>query len=102
MCIRDRVGNALWTGVPLPDLLDMAGVQAGADQIVARSIDGWAAGFPTELAFDGRNALLAIGMNREVLPANHGFPARLVVPGLYGYVSCLLYTSDAADDLTRV
>ncbi len=88
------VGNALWTGVPLPDLLEMAGVQAGADQIVGRSIDGWAAGFPTDLAFDGRNALLAVGMNREVLPANHGFPARLVVPGLYGYVSATKWITE--------
>jgi DMSO/TMAO reductase YedYZ molybdopterin-dependent catalytic subunit len=81
------VGNALWTGVPLATLLDMAGVRAGADQIVGRSVDGFTAGFPTEMAFDGRDALVALGMNREVLPANHGFPARLVVPGLYGYVS---------------
>ncbi len=83
----DLVGNALWTGVPLRDILDMAGVQAGADQIVGRSVDGWTAGFPTDVAFDGRDALVAVGMNREVLPAKHGFPARLVVPGLYGYVS---------------
>jgi len=81
------VGNALWTGVPLPDVLELAGVQRGADQLVGRSVDGWTAGFPTELALDGRDALVAVGMNREVLPANHGFPARLVVPGLYGYVS---------------
>lgn len=81
------VGNALWTGVPLTDLLDMAGVQDGATQIVGRSVDGWATGFPTSAAYDGREPLLAIGMNREVLPAKHGFPARLVVPGLYGYVS---------------
>jgi DMSO/TMAO reductase YedYZ molybdopterin-dependent catalytic subunit len=86
--VGDRlVGNALWTGVPLRDLLDMAGVRDGADQIVGRSVDGFTAGFPTELAYDGRDALVAVGMNREVLPANHGFPARLVVPGLYGYVS---------------
>jgi DMSO/TMAO reductase YedYZ molybdopterin-dependent catalytic subunit len=91
-CVSNKVGgglvgNALWTGVYLKDLLDMAGVQSGADQIVARSTDDWTAGFPTEIAFDGRDAMLAIGMNREVLPADHGFPARLVVPGLYGYVS---------------
>lgn len=88
------VGNALWTGVPLPDLLDLAGVRDGADQIVGRSVDGWTAGFPTELAFDGRDALLAVGMNREVLPANHGFPARLVVPGLYGYVSATKWITE--------
>jgi DMSO/TMAO reductase YedYZ molybdopterin-dependent catalytic subunit len=88
------VGNALWTGIPLRDLLDMAGVRSGADQLVGRSIDGWTAGFPTELAFDGRDALLALGMNREVLPANHGFPARLVVPGLYGYVSATKWLTE--------
>jgi DMSO/TMAO reductase YedYZ molybdopterin-dependent catalytic subunit len=81
------VGNALWTGVRLTDILDLAGVQSGADQLASRSVDGWTAGFPTELAYDGREPLIAIGMNRDVLPANHGFPARLVVPGLYGYVS---------------
>lgn len=86
--VGDRlVGNALWTGVLLTDVLEAAGVQDGADQIASRSVDGWSAGFPTELAFDGREPMIAVGMNREVLPANHGFPARLVVPGLYGYVS---------------
>lgn len=88
------VGNALWTGVPLPDILNLAGVQPGADQIVGRSVDGWTAGFPTELAFDGRDALLAVGMNREILPANHGFPARLVIPGLYGYVSATKWITE--------
>ena len=86
--IGDRlVGNALWTGVRLTDVLDLAGVQSGADQLASRSVNGWTAGFPTELAYDGREPLIAVGMNREVLPADHGFPARLVVPGLYGYVS---------------
>ena len=98
-CVSNKVGgglvgNALWTGVYLKDLLDMAGVESGADQIVARSIDGWTAGFPTEIAFDGRDALLAIGMNREVLPADHGFPARIVIPGLYGYVSATKWLSE--------
>jgi DMSO/TMAO reductase YedYZ molybdopterin-dependent catalytic subunit len=88
------VGNALWTGVYLKDLLDMAGVESAADQIVARSTDGWTAGFPTQIAFDGRDALLAIGMNREVLPADHGFPARLVIPGLYGYVSATKWITE--------
>jgi len=86
--VGDRlVGNALWTGVRLTDVLDLAGVQDGADQLASWSVDGWSAGFPTELAYDGREPLIAVGMNREVLPADHGFPARLVVPGLYGYVS---------------
>jgi DMSO/TMAO reductase YedYZ molybdopterin-dependent catalytic subunit len=81
------VGNARWLGVPLKDLLDRAGVQAGADQLVARSVDDFTVGFPTAAAFDGREALLAVGMNGEALPLEHGFPARLVVSGLYGYVS---------------
>jgi DMSO/TMAO reductase YedYZ molybdopterin-dependent catalytic subunit len=88
------VGNALWTGVPLIDVLDLAGVHEGADQLASRSIDGWTAGFPTELAYDGREPLIAVGMNREVLPANHGFPARLVVPGLYGYVSATKWLTE--------
>ncbi len=85
----DLVGNAIWTGVPLAELLDRAGVQRGADQLVGRSVDHWTAGFPTDLVSDGRNAILAIGMNGEPLPVSHGFPARLVVAGLYGYVSAV-------------
>ena len=81
------VGTAKWLGVPLRDVLEMAGVQDGATQIVGRSIDGFTVGFPTEAAFDGRDALIAIGMNDEPLPVEHGYPARLVVAGLYGYVS---------------
>jgi DMSO/TMAO reductase YedYZ molybdopterin-dependent catalytic subunit len=81
------VGNALWRGVRLADLLERAGVQAGATQLVGRSVDGFTVGFPIEAAVDGRDALIAIGMNGEPLPLRHGFPARLVVPGLYGYVS---------------
>lgn len=81
------VGTARWLGVRLTDLLTRAGVQAGADQVVGRSVDGFTAGFPTEVATDGRDALVAVGMNGEALPRGHGFPARLVVPGLYGYVS---------------
>ena len=82
------VGNALWTGVRLRDILEAAGVQAGATQIVGRSVDGFTAGFPTAWALEpGREAMIAVGMNREPLPAQHGFPARLIVPGLFGYVS---------------
>jgi DMSO/TMAO reductase YedYZ molybdopterin-dependent catalytic subunit len=81
------VGNAKWTGVRLVELLEEAGVRPDAEQLVGRSVDGWTAGFPVELAFDGREPLLAIGMNGEPLPPRHGFPARLIVPGLYGYVS---------------
>ena len=83
----DLVGNARWLGVPLKDLLERAGVQAGADQLVARSVDDFTVGFPTAAASDGREALLAVGMNGVALPLEHGFPARLVVSGLYGYVS---------------
>ncbi len=88
------VGNATWTGVPLETLLDRAGVQAGATQIVGRSVDDWTAGFPTEVIGDGRNALLAVGMNGEPLPILHGFPARLVVAGLYGYVSAVKWIEE--------
>lgn len=83
----DLVGNAVWQGIPLTELLDEAGVQAGATQIRSSSVDGWDCGFPTDLAYDGRTALLAVAMNGEPLPIDHGFPARLVVSGLYGYVS---------------
>ena len=81
------VGNARWLGVRLDELLAEAGVQAGADQVVGRSIDGYTCGFPLEAATDGRNAMVAFGMNGEPLPLEHGFPVRLVVPGLYGYIS---------------
>jgi DMSO/TMAO reductase YedYZ molybdopterin-dependent catalytic subunit len=90
----DLVGNAAWLGVPLRQLLDQAGVRDGATQIVGRSVDGWTAGFPTELAFDGRGALLALGMNGEPLPREHGYPARLIVPGLYGYVSATKWLTE--------
>lgn len=83
----DLVGNAVWQGVPLTRLLDQAGVQPGATQISSTSVDGWDCGFPTDLAYDGRTAMVAIAMNDEALPLEHGFPARLVVSGLYGYVS---------------
>jgi DMSO/TMAO reductase YedYZ molybdopterin-dependent catalytic subunit len=84
----DLVGNALWRGVRLRDLLNRAGVEAGATQVVGRSFDGWTAGFPTAWIDEpSREALVAVAMNGEALPPEHGFPARLIVPGLYGYVS---------------
>ena len=83
----DLIGTALWLGVPLKAVLDRARVNAGATQIVGRSVDDFTAGFPTEKALDGRTALVAVGMNGEPLPVRHGFPVRLVVAGLYGYVS---------------
>lgn len=82
------VGNAVWTGVPLRDLLAEAGVDPAATQLVGESVDGFTAGFPLAALDDPeRPALVAIGMNGEPLPRAHGFPARLVVSGLYGYVS---------------
>jgi DMSO/TMAO reductase YedYZ molybdopterin-dependent catalytic subunit len=81
------IGNAVWQGVLLKDLLERAGVNKDAEQVFSRSIDGWTCGFPLEVALDGRDAMLAIGMNGEPLPLEHGFPARLIVPGIYGYVS---------------
>jgi DMSO/TMAO reductase YedYZ molybdopterin-dependent catalytic subunit len=87
------VGNARWLGVRLDDLLAMAAVRPAATQVVGRSVDGWTAGFPTAVARDGRPALVAVGMNGEPLPIRHGFPARLVVPGLYGYVSATKWLS---------
>ena len=91
-CVSNEVGgdlvdNAVWQGVPLAALLERAGVRNEASQIVGRSVDRWTAGFPTDIARDGRVALVAYAMNGEPLPTRHGFPARLVVAGLYGYVS---------------
>jgi DMSO/TMAO reductase YedYZ molybdopterin-dependent catalytic subunit len=91
------VGNAKWTGVRLTDVLAMAGVHAEATQIVPRSVDGWNAGFPTAWVTDPahpRDALIAVKMNDAPLPVDHGFPARLIVPGLYGYVSATKWLTE--------
>jgi DMSO/TMAO reductase YedYZ molybdopterin-dependent catalytic subunit len=89
------VGNAKWTGVRLRDVLDMAGVQPGATQLVGRSVDGWTAGMPTEWVMNAdREPMIALKMNDELLPRVHGFPARLIVPGLYGYVSATKWLSE--------
>ncbi len=88
------VGNAVWQGVPLTALLERAGVQSGAEQVVGRSGDGFTAGFPVSAATDGRTALVAYAMNGEPLPAEHGYPARLVVAGLYGYVSATKWLTE--------
>ncbi len=81
------VGNARWLGVPLRSLLQEAGVHADASQIVGHSVDDFTVGFPTTVLDDGRTAMVALGMNGQPLPPAHGFPARLIVAGLYGYVS---------------
>lgn len=84
----DLIGNALWLGYPIRELLARAKPREGADMVMSRSIDGFTAGTPLSvLQEEDRDSLLAVGMNGEPLPVEHGFPARLVVPGLYGYVS---------------
>jgi DMSO/TMAO reductase YedYZ molybdopterin-dependent catalytic subunit len=90
----ELIGNARWTGVRLDELLAEAGVDPAATQVVGRSIDGYTCGFPIEAATDGRNALVAFGMNGEPLPLEHGFPVRLIVPGLYGYVSATKWLTE--------
>lgn len=89
----DLVGNARWQGVSLRDLLDRAGVKPGGTQIMGKSVDGFTAGFPTAIGMAEKDAMVAIAMNGEPLPAKHGFPARLVIPGLYGYVSATKWLS---------
>ncbi|MFI2715135.1 molybdopterin-dependent oxidoreductase [Streptomyces collinus] len=103
-CVSNEVGgpyagNARWIGVRLADLLVECGVvppsKGGpADQLVARSVDGMTLGTPVEDVMDGRDALLAVGMNGEPLPFAHGFPVRMVVPGLYGFVSACKWIED--------
>jgi len=85
----DLIGTARWQGVLLADLLRAAGPRPDAAQVVGTSVDGYTGAFGLPLALDGRNAMIAIGMNGEPLPVQHGFPARLVVPGLYGYESAV-------------
>lgn len=91
------VGNAIWSGIPLTELFEEAGIQDptnGQHQIFSRSVDGFTCGFPVPLAYDGRTAMLALKMNGEPLPIIHGFPARLVIAGLYGYVSATKWVEE--------
>ncbi|MEW5808927.1 MAG: molybdopterin-dependent oxidoreductase [Actinomycetota bacterium] len=102
-CVSNPVGgelisNAVWTGYRVADLLAEAGVRGDADMVLSTSVDGWTAGTPAE-ALTADDALLAIGMNGQPLPIEHGYPARLVVPGLYGYVSATKWVVDL--ELTR-
>lgn len=83
----DLIGNALWLGYPIRKLLERARPEASADMMLSRSVDGFTASSPLEALTDDRNAILAVAMNGQPLPAEHGFPVRMVVPGLYGYVS---------------
>jgi DMSO/TMAO reductase YedYZ molybdopterin-dependent catalytic subunit len=90
----ELIGNARWLGVPVAELLAAAEPLPGADQVVSRSVDGWTCGTPTSVLTDGRDALLAVAMNGEPLPLAHGFPVRMVVPGLYGYVSACKWITE--------
>ncbi|HEY2549438.1 MAG TPA: molybdopterin-dependent oxidoreductase [Streptosporangiaceae bacterium] len=98
-CVSDPVegpyiSNALWLGVSLRNLLRQAGIKAGADQLFCRSVDGFTSGSPVQTAMDGRDSMLAVAMNSKPLPVAHGFPVRMVVPGLYGYVSACKWITD--------
>ena len=103
-CVSNTVGGGLvsngrWTGVLLSDVLKEAGVSrenisSASRQLVGRSVDGWTAGFETDIALDGREALVAFGLNGSELPVKHGYPVRLVVPGLYGYVSATKWLTE--------
>jgi DMSO/TMAO reductase YedYZ molybdopterin-dependent catalytic subunit len=104
MCVSNEVGgdltsNARWLGLPLGPLLRTAGPRPEADMVLSTSADGWTCGTPLEVLLDGRDALLAVGMNGEPLPIEHGFPVRIVVPGLYGFVSATKWVVDL--ELTR-
>ncbi len=98
-CVSDAVGggyigNARWQGTLLADVLRKAGIQAGAEQIVMRDVNGMTIGVATEPVMDGRKSMLAVGMNGQPLPQAHGYPVRVVVPGLYGYVSATKWVVD--------
>ena len=88
------VGNALWLGASVASLLRQAGVRAGADELLCTSADGFTSGTPLQTVMDGRDAMLAVAMNGTALPVAHGFPVRMVVPGLYGYVSACKWITD--------
>jgi sulfite oxidase len=98
-CVSNEVGgtlagNATWLGYPLAELLTRAGVHRDADMVLSSSADGFTVSTPLAAVTDGRDALLAVAMNGAALPAEHGFPARMVVPGLYGYVSATKWVVD--------
>jgi DMSO/TMAO reductase YedYZ molybdopterin-dependent catalytic subunit len=88
------IGNALWLGTSLASILREAGIKAGADQLFCTSVDGFTCGAPVQAVMDDRDALLAVAMNGQPLPVAHGFPARMVIPGLYGYVSATKWVTD--------
>ena len=99
VCVSNQVGGRLagtakWLGVPLAELLDEAGPQDGADQVLSRSVDDFTASTPLKTIYDGRDAMVVVGMNGEPLSLERGFPARLLVPGLYGFVSATKWLSE--------
>ncbi|MCV7361062.1 molybdopterin-dependent oxidoreductase [Mycolicibacterium neworleansense] len=103
-CVSNPVGGeyistGMWTGYRLHDLLRAAGVSPDADMLLSKSVDGFTVGTPMEALGDGRDAMLAIGLNGQPLPVEHGYPARLVMAGLYGYVSATKWVTDL--ELTR-
>jgi DMSO/TMAO reductase YedYZ molybdopterin-dependent catalytic subunit len=103
-CVSNTVGGGLvsngrWTGVLLSDVLAEAGmtwdkITTASRQLVGRSVDGFTTGFKTDIALDGRNALVAFGLNGSELPVKHGYPVRLVIPGLYGYISATKWLTE--------
>jgi DMSO/TMAO reductase YedYZ molybdopterin-dependent catalytic subunit len=91
MCVSnpiggDLIGTARWLGTPLLPLLERAGIEPGADQLFSTSVDGWTCSTPLD-GLAEREPLLAVGMNGEPLPIQHGFPVRMIIPGLYGFIS---------------
>ncbi|MFT4262846.1 MAG: molybdopterin-dependent oxidoreductase [Nocardioides sp.] len=99
MCVSntvggDLIGNAWWSGVRIAPLLAEAGVHADADGVLQTSSDGWTCLTPLDALTDDRNAMLAVAMNGAALPVEHGFPVRMIVPGLYGYVSATKWLVD--------
>jgi DMSO/TMAO reductase YedYZ molybdopterin-dependent catalytic subunit len=90
----DLIGNATWLGLPIGPLLRQAGPRPEADMVLSTSADGFTVGTPLAALTDGRDAILAVGMNGAPLPVEHGFPVRMVVPGLYGYVSATKWVVD--------
>jgi DMSO/TMAO reductase YedYZ molybdopterin-dependent catalytic subunit len=99
VCVSNQVGgpyagNARWLGASLPVLLRKAGIQRGADQVLSTGTDGMTISTAVDTIMDGRQALIAVGMNGQALPTEHGFPARMLVPGLYGYVSATKWVTE--------
>ncbi len=90
----ELVGNATWLGYPVRELLARARPSTDADMVLSHSFDGFTASTPLGALTDDRAALLVVGMNGEPLAPIHGFPARLVVPGLYGFVSATKWVTE--------